>query len=83
LKGNDMAKRVRERKKWYIGMVYETLKYHAFNSLPYPSRETMGNEYLYVVGPFKTKRAAKWAEKYAYDNPHFNTVEDAERISKT
>ena len=34
------------------------------------------------IGPFRTKRAAKWAEEYGQSNPHFQHVNDAERLSK-
>lgn len=38
--------------------------------------------YFALTGPFRTKRAALWAEKYGRNNPHFQCVADAERISK-
>ena len=38
--------------------------------------------YQAVIGPFRTKRAALWSEKYGFNNPHFQTVNDAERLSK-
>ena len=41
-----------------------------------------GNIYDYVVGPFKTLRGAEFMAKYGRNNPHCQTVDDAERLSK-
>jgi hypothetical protein len=69
-------------KYWYVGIVKNTNKYTAFWSDTEPSYDYFGAVYFAVIGPFKTKRAAKWAEKYGLNNPHFQTVNDAEQISK-
>ena len=68
------------RTKWYIGFAGD--KFMVFKSLSEPTRESHGNEYRFVIGPFVTKRGALWAEKYGQSNPHFNNVADAERFSK-
>ena len=55
----------------------------AFTSHGTPERGDFDDDrYTCVVGPFKTKRAALWAEKHGYNNPHFQHVNDAERLSK-
>jgi hypothetical protein len=66
-------------KRWYVGIAATTRAYTAFLASNAPT-EVSG--YLYVIGPFKTKRGALWAEKYGKDNPHFQHVNDAERYAK-
>lgn len=36
----------------------------------------------YVVGPFKTVRAARWFIRFGSNNPHCRCVADAERLSR-
>ena len=69
------------RTKWYVGMVKD--HFEAFRSELTPDETKWGPVYRCVVGPFRTKRAALWAEKYGFNNPHFQHVNDAERISRT
>ena len=64
---------------WYVGLAATTYALIAFRASATPT-ETSG--YLAVIGPFRTKRAALWAEKYGSNNPHFQHVNDAERLSK-
>jgi hypothetical protein len=72
------------RKKWYCGHLKSGYL------IAFPSditnektfQEKYESFYAAVIGPFRTKRAALWAEKYGSMNPHFQHVEDAERISK-
>ena len=47
-----------------------------------PTREEFGERYAAFIGPFRTRRAQMWAMKYGKNNPHFQTVESAERLSK-
>lgn len=68
--------------KWYLGLCGRDNRSEAFQFDREPTIGTHGTEYAAVVGPFRTKRAAKWAEKYGYLNPHFQTVDDAERLSR-
>jgi hypothetical protein len=71
------------KKYWYIGIQKNKGEYQAFWSDVHPTYDYFGHVYFAVIGPFKTKRAAKWAEQYGSGNPHFRHVNDAERISKT
>ena len=64
---------------WYVG---HNNGLTAFSSKVEPTQKTHGQQFAAVVGPM-SKRAAKWAEKYGYLNPHFRTTEDAERLSRT
>ena len=85
------------RKRWWIGCVrsnevegpagikcYSNVFRHffkAFSSSVTPTEASHRGEYVYGIGPFKTKRAALWAEKYGYNNPHFRCVNDAEKLA--
>lgn len=68
--------------KWYI-TVYPD-QYRAISLLPGESPDEVGHNTgaLAMIGPFRTRRAALWAEKYGRSNPHFQHVNDAERLSK-
>jgi hypothetical protein len=67
---------------WYVGHKQEdTTKLEAFQSDYTPTMDSHGKKYAAVIGPFATKRGAKWAEKYGASNPHFQQVADAERLA--
>lgn len=66
--------------KWYIGHTATALV--AFQSPTNPTETTHGHLYRAVIGPFRTRRAAQWAEQYGFLNPHFQHVNDAERIAR-
>lgn len=66
---------------WYVGYQRNPRGFRAFQYCSTPTEQTHGDKYVYVVGPFYTERGAKWAEHYGLDNPHFRTVEDAERYA--
>lgn len=69
------------REAWYVGMKREGRKLEAFSSIE-PPRQEVFPQYLYVIGPMRTHRAALWAEMFGDDNPHFRHADDAERLSK-
>jgi len=76
-------------RKWYVGIVrgdyhHKEIRchYEAFHDSKKPDHKATGWKYAAVIGPFETMRAALWAEKYGRNNPHFQHVRDAERISK-
>lgn len=64
----------------YVG--YRDGHYIYFRSEVKPTHTTHGNLYNYVIGPFKTKRGAKFMVDYGRNNPHCQTVDDAERLGK-
>jgi hypothetical protein len=68
------------KSQWYVGAVRG--RFEAFRSAVTPTEGTHGVKYFAAIGPFDTKRGALWAEKYGYDNPHFQHVRDAERIAR-
>lgn len=67
-------------KQHYVGLVSGQPRFEYFRSSITPTRDTHG--YAAVIGPFRTRRAALWAEKYGRGNPHFQHVKDAERLCK-
>ena len=65
---------------WYIGHRSDgTLE--AFQHFQDPTHSD-GLLYGAVVGPFRTKRGAKWAERFGAFNPHFTDVDAAERLAR-
>lgn len=80
--------KIMKPKQWYIGYVSFTKGFEAFRSEVNPTPDTHGTgsgrkpPILYVVGPFRTKRGAKWAEKYGHNNPHFTGVAAAEAFAR-
>jgi len=74
------------RKRWYVG--YKTYRggltrREAFKAEIEPTQETHGVQYSAVWGPFRTKRGAEFGASWrAVNNPHVQTVADAERIAK-
>jgi hypothetical protein len=71
------------KNKWYVGWSTPKQGFIAFQSETTPTTESHGSLYNAVVGPFGTKRGAKWAEKYGKGNPHFTCVAAAEKIAKS
>jgi hypothetical protein len=49
-----------------------------------PTFEDFGGAFVALIGPFRTKRAARFMAKHGAHtgNPHCVTVADAERISR-
>lgn len=70
-----------ESKKYYVGR--NDSKGEVFLSNETPTELSHGNKYKYVIGPFRTKKAADLMAKDGYNNPHLQTVSDAERLAKS
>jgi hypothetical protein len=70
------------RHHFYIGIDRLTHKFKAFRYIKTPTEANCGDLFAAVIGPFKTKRAALWAEQYGQNNPHFRHVDDAERLCR-
>jgi hypothetical protein len=47
-----------------------------------PTKETHGHLYTCAGGPFRTRLAARWFNRYGWGNPHVHTVVDAERLAR-
>jgi hypothetical protein len=67
--------------KIYLGYVNGIAR-EIFRSKINPTRETHGEKYKCVVGPFRTIHGAKFMLNYGYNNPHCQCVADAERLAK-
>lgn len=64
---------------WWVGCCGQERK--AFKSTEEPTPEKY--EFIQaVIGPFKTKRAALWCEKYGFNNPHAQDVSSIEKLAK-
>ena len=50
-------------------------------SIHTPTQETHGHLYTCAQGPFRTRLAARWFNRYGRGNPHVCTVADAERLA--
>lgn len=66
----------------YVGMRVGDYVYERFQCDGTPVRETHGDKYLAVIGPFRTVRGAKFMAEHGKGNPHLQHVNDAERIAK-
>jgi hypothetical protein len=64
------------RPRWYVG--FADGKWNLFNFNTIPTYATHGSRYICVVGPFRTKRGAKWASEHQ----NFESVYNAEREAK-
>jgi hypothetical protein len=53
-----------------------------FTSAHTPTKETHGHLYTCAQGPFRTRLAARWFNRYGWGNPHVCTVADAERLAR-
>ena len=53
-----------------------------FSSPCTPTQETHGHLYTCAQGPFRTRLAARWFNRYGWGNPHVHTVADAERLAR-
>ena len=70
----------RLRKGIYVGIkgIYRLV----FRSASTPTEATHGRAYAAVIGPFRTMRAARLMADVGANNPHLQTVIDAERIAR-
>lgn len=82
MSGKGIPAKMETRFRWYVGQEMITSNLRAFRAPSTPTYETHGHLYWAVLGPFRTKRAALWAERYGLNNPHFQHVEDAERLAR-
>ena len=65
------------RNKWYVGL--NDGKRELFRSAVTPVQD---GRYLAVWGPFQTKRGALFGLRHGANNPHVQSVSDAERIAR-
>ena len=68
--------------KWYVGV--HNLEPHnrfAFTTATPPTQADYPH-FLYVIGPFVTRRGARFMRDFGQGNPHCQTVSDAEKLSR-
>ena len=65
--------------KPYVGIGPDG-KRDVFRSASKPEAETHGSIYSAVIGPFRTVRGAEFMAKFGANNPHCQTVGEAEKL---
>ena len=65
---------------YYVGLTPNNRE--VFLSKREPTFKTHQHKYNAVIGPFLTKRGAKFMAQHGSGNPHCQTVADAERLAK-
>ncbi len=68
-----------KRIPYYVGIKDGTRTVFQCAKLP---SETLTPEYAAVIGPFRTKQGARFMAQRGANNPHCQTVADAERLGK-
>jgi len=68
------------RRPYYIGL--KDGKRYLFQSASIPTEQEYGRAYTAVVGPFVTKRGALFMLQHGVNNPHCQTVAQAEKLAK-
>lgn len=53
-----------------------------FRSAQIPTRESHGQRFTAVIGPFRSKVGASFFARYGRNNPQIRTVKDAERLAR-
>lgn len=67
----------------WLGLAGFGTRREIFNCEQEPTTESHGHLYDAVIGPFKTLSGARFMRYHGWNNPHCQTVADAERISST
>ena len=78
------AKRVRPpRKRFYVGLSIRHCGQRIMFSESFtPTEESHGHLFGAVIGPFRTKAGAIFMRDRGYNNPHCQTVAQAEKLAK-
>jgi len=53
-----------------------------FHAAQTPTKESHGQRFLAVIGPFKSKVGASYYARYGQGNPRIHTADDAERLAR-
>jgi hypothetical protein len=69
-----------KKNRFYVGFSGEWCE--LFQSRETPTNDSHGHLYHKVMGPFSTKAGAKFYCRYGKNNPHCNTVAQAEKLAK-
>lgn len=76
-----VEKRTIARKRYFVGIRPNSTRAVFYMAVVEPTKE-MCPQYNAVIGPFRTKRGAEFMRDHGANNPHVQTVQDAERIAK-
>lgn len=68
-----------QRNRYYVGLRAGVRQLFKAPTLP---TQRAFPQYQAVIGPFRTKRAAIFMAEHGNNNPHLQTVNDAERIAR-
>ena len=66
--------------RYYVGV--QSGKREVFTSPRTPTEATHGRMFAAVIGPFRTARGARFMATCGGNNPHCQTVADAERLAR-
>jgi len=72
---------MKSRMKWYVG-AFQSGKRDIFQERQTPTFSSHGSVFMYVIGPFSTKKGAVIMAAYGRNNPHLQTVYDAEEMAR-
>lgn len=53
-----------------------------FRSNTEPTERTHGDKFAYAIGPFRTVRGANFMVSFGRNNPHCQSIGDAERLAQ-
>jgi len=76
------AKKSNPSKRWYVGKMAGTSKFSMFQSEVNPTDQSHGHIYSYAIGPFSTRLGATIMARHGYNNPHIQTVSQAEALAR-
>lgn len=65
----------------YVGITLESGNRRVFTCSHAPTELSHGQLYAATIGPFRTMRGARFMAEHGRNNPHLQTVADAERIT--
>lgn len=66
----------------FVGMNKTTRRPEVFRFNAEPTGGTHGGKYTYAIGPFRTVRGARFMASFGQNNPHCQSVGDAERLAQ-
>jgi hypothetical protein len=72
---------LKNKTKPYVGIKKDATR-EVFQASDGPTEELYGHRYSAVIGPFQTQRGAKFMAEHGRNNPHLQTVADAERVAR-
>lgn len=76
-----MTLETKSKTKPYVGIKKDSSR-EVVQSSDGPTQELYGHLYSAVIGPFRTQRGARFMAEHGANNPHVQTVADAERIAR-